>query len=133
MTVNNKLEKSFGPVGSIAGITLFVAGMIAAYNSAFGLIFIVLGAFVGFSTTSTLINFDFRKVKFSNNLFGFIRIGKWLPVTDEMKIGIRESNVTWRAYSRSNRSLDIESHDFMVILLESHDRCRIGHEIVGSG
>ncbi len=82
----------------------------------------MIGAFVGFSSTSVLIDFDKRRIKFSNNLFGIIRIGKWIEVKPEMKLGIRESNVTWRAFSRSNRSLEVENNDFRLILMNNNEQ-----------
>ncbi len=36
-----------------------------------------------------------------------------------MKIGIKESNLTWRSYSQGNRPLDINSNDYRIILLDS--------------
>jgi len=122
MIINNKLDKSFGPVGTSAGIFLFVIGILTLYTSWFGLILIVLGAFVGFSSTSTLIDYDNQRVKFSNNLLGIIRTGKWIVINNDMKIGIRESNVTWRAYSRSNRPMDFDNKDFRLVLLDSDNR-----------
>ena len=119
MTAHNKLDKAFGPTGSWAGITLFMIGIITAFTSLFGLILVVLGAFMGFSSTSTIIDFEGRRIKFSNNLFGILQTGKWLPVESWMKIGIRESSITWRTYSRGNRSLDINSKDFRIVLIDS--------------
>lgn len=83
---------------------------------------IVLGAFVGFTSTSTFIDFEQKRIKFSNNIFGFIATGKWIPVESAMKIGIEESNVTWSAFSRGNRSLDIEQKDFRIVLYDSDNR-----------
>jgi hypothetical protein len=122
MIINNKLDKSFGPVGTAAGIFLFIIGIITLYSSWYGLILVLLGAFVGFSSTSTLIDSDNRRVKFLNNLFGIIQTGKWIFVNQDMKIGIRESNVTWRAYSRGNRPLDIDNKDFRLVLLDSENQ-----------
>jgi len=122
MIVNNKLDKSFGPVGTTAGIVLFVVGIITIFSSFYGLILIVLGVFVGFTSTSTFIDFEHKKVKFSNNIFGFITTGKWIAVVPSMKIGIEESNVTWSAFSRGNRNLDIEQKDFRIELYDDDNR-----------
>ena len=119
MIANNKFEKSFGQVGASAGMVLFIAGLILTYFHFSGLILILLGAFVGFSSTSTLIDYEKKRVKFSNNLFGIIRIGQWLKIEPSMKIGIKESNLTWRSYSQGNRPLDIESNDYRIILFDS--------------
>lgn len=115
----NKLDKAFGPTGSSAGLFIMVVGIATTFTSLFGLILILIGAFVGLSSTSTLIDFEKRRIKFSNNLFGFIQIGKWIAVEPTMKIGITDSNVTWRSYSRGNRSLDIDEKDFRLVLFDS--------------
>ena len=122
MKTNNKLDKAFGPVGTTAGIVLFVVGIITIFTSLFGLILIVLGAFVGFTSTSTIIDFDLKRIKFSNNIFGIIPIGKWIPIDKDMKIGIQESDITWRTYSKGNRALDIVDHDFRIVLFDADDQ-----------
>lgn len=122
MIENNKLEKSFGPVGTSAGVILFVAGLISVVFYLSGVILILIGAFVGFSSTSTFIDYEKKRVKFSNNLFGIIRIGQWLKIEPSMKIGIRESNLTWRSYSQGNRPLDIENHDYRIILFDTGNK-----------
>ncbi len=118
MIKENKLDKSFGPVGTIAGITIFIVGVALIFLSLSGLFLIIIGAFVGFSSTSTLIDFDNKRVRFCNNLFGAIKVGKWLPVEPNMNIDIRQSNRTWRAYSRGSRSVDISEKNFMIILFD---------------
>ena len=122
MITNNKLDKSFGPVGATAGIVIFVVGIITIISSFYGLILIVLGTFVGFTSTSTFIDFEQKRIKSSNNIFGFITTGKWIPVITTMKIGIEESNVTWSAFSRGNRSLDIKQKDFRIVLYDADNR-----------
>jgi hypothetical protein len=119
MTTKNKLDKSFGPVGTSAGIFLFAAGLIITFYSLPGLILVLIGAFVGFTSTSTLIDFDKKRIRFSNNIFGIIPIGQWISIQTDMKIGIKKSNKVWRAYSRSNRTLDIANNDYRLILYDS--------------
>lgn len=103
----------------MAGITIFVVGIILVFFSLSGLFLILLGAFVGFSSTSTLIDFDKKRIKFSNNLFGIIKAGKWLDISTDMKIGIKKSNKTWRTFSQGSRTLDISNQDFRIILYDS--------------
>jgi hypothetical protein len=122
MIENNRFEKSFGPVGTSAGVVLLVAGLILVFFHLSGLILILIGAFVGFSSTSTFIDYEKKRVKFSNNLFGIIRIGQWLKIEPSMKIGFKESNLTWRSYSQGNRPLDIEDHHYRIILFDSRDK-----------
>jgi len=122
MTTNNRLDKAFGPVGTSSGIILFVAGLILTCFYLSGLFLAVIGAFVGFSSTSTLVDDDKKRVKFSNNLFGIFKTGQWIQIEPSMKIGIKDSNITWRTYSRGDRTLDITNKDFRVILFDSENR-----------
>jgi len=122
MIENNKLDNFFGPVGTSAGILLFFAGIAVTYFSFLGLVLIVFGAFIGFSNTSTLIDFDKKQIKFSNNLFGLLKVGKWIPINPYMKVGIKKSKKVWRAYSRGNRTLDITDSDYRIILYNSENK-----------
>ncbi len=125
MIIKNKLDKSFGPVGSSAGLVIFILGIATTFSSLFGIFLIVTGAFVGFSSTTIFIDATRRRIKFSNTIFGIVPLGRWIPIEIGMKIGIKESNLVWTAYSRSNRSLDIDTSDFRLILFNSE-----GNEIM---
>lgn len=119
MLIRNKLDKSFGPVGSSAGVFLFITGIIVTYSSLFGLVPVLLGAFIGFSSTCSIIDTDRKRIKFSNNLFGIIQTGKWIQIDETMKLGIKESKITWTAHSRGDRTLDIDNNDFRISLFNS--------------
>ena len=119
---NNRLDKSFGPVGASAGLFIFIAGLILTYFHLSGIVLLLFGAFFGFTHSSAMIDYEKKRIRFSTNLFGVIRTGTWLPVDPSMKIGIRESNQTYRAYSRGNRPLDIDQHDFRLILFDSSNK-----------
>ncbi|HZL10722.1 MAG TPA: hypothetical protein VFC65_12055 [Prolixibacteraceae bacterium] len=122
MTTNNYLDKPFGPVGTSSGVLIFIIGVITTYTSIYALLLVFIGAFVGFTSTSVLIDFDRRRIKFSNNFFGIIRLGHWINIEPTMKIGIKKSKKLWRTYSRSNRTLDMEITDFRIILYDSKDK-----------
>jgi len=120
---HNKLDNSFGPAGTSAGIVLFIAGLgITLFYSLFGIILIVIGAFVGFSNSSTRVDADQKRVKFSNNLFGCIPTGQWFALDEEKKLGIKRSNRSWRNYSRSNRTLDTSEKDYRIMLLNKNGK-----------
>jgi hypothetical protein len=119
MIHKNKLDKTFGPSGSFAGYIIFIAGIIATYSNPIGLTLVFIGAFVGFSTTSTIIDAGKKRILFSNNLFGLIQTGKWIDIDTAMKLGIKESNITWTTFSRSNRSIDTLNKDFRIVLFDS--------------
>jgi hypothetical protein len=122
MIENNKFEKSFGPMGSFAGAILFITGAILTYFHLTAIILILIGAFVGFSSTSTLIDYKKKRIKFSNNLFGIIRLGHWLIIEPTMKVGIKENKITWRGYSQGNRSFDIVNDDYRIMLYDSGNK-----------
>jgi hypothetical protein len=116
MIENNRLEQSFGPVGTTAGTIVFAAGLILSFTHISGLILVLIGAFVGFSNTSVQIDDEKNRIRYSNNLFGFIRRGQWLLLQPAMKLGIKESNVVWRSYSSGSRALDISKTDHLIVL-----------------
>ncbi|MFZ4399087.1 MAG: hypothetical protein ACOYO1_03545 [Bacteroidales bacterium] len=125
MITKNKLDKSFGPVGTISGIIIFVAGLlglIIVHFSFTGLLLVLIGSFVGFSSTFVLIDFAKKRVNFSNNLFGVIPYGKWIDIESGMKIGVKKSETNWRTYSSGNRTLDINDSDFRIILYSSDNK-----------
>lgn len=125
MTTKNNFDKSFGPAGSFAGLILFAAGLVITIFSFAGLIIVLIGAFVGITTTSTQIDFGKKRMRFVNQLFGLIPIGIWITITPDMKIGIKKSKKTWRIYSRSNRTLTLQNNDYRLILYNS-----VGKEIM---
>ena len=119
MIIRNKLDKSFGPVGSFSGILVFIAGMASVYYSLYAVILVLIGAFLGFTYSSVEIDFDGKRVRFLNNLFGIIKTGQWISVNPDMKIGITKSNRIWRSYSGGNRSLDIVNEDYRLVLFNA--------------
>ena len=116
MVANNKIDQSFGPVGSFAGKLVFFAGIVAVYFSWYSVFLVFVGAFVGFSCSVTEIDFDKKRLRFSNHLFGFIKSGSWVNIMPEMKIGITKSRRTWKSYSGGNRELDVTNEDYRLIL-----------------
>ena len=118
MSITNKLDKTFGPVGSTAGIVLFIAGLALAYCYLSGLLLIIIGAFFGFSSTSAVIDPANRRVRFSNNLFGILPTGKWIAIEPSMSVGIIEYNQVYSAFSQGNRPLDVPRNDYRVVLLD---------------
>ncbi len=122
MIIKNKLDKAFGPVGSSTGMFMFVGGIVATYYSLIGIILLILGAFVGFTSTSTILDTVKKRVKFSNNLFGIIPNGKWIDIIEGMSLGIKKSHAGYRTYSRSNRHMDIHINDTRIVLLNTRKK-----------
>ena len=116
MIIRNNLDKPFGPMVSFAGIVMFIAGLVATYFALTGLILVFVGAFLGFTSTSTLLDTDKKRIKFSNNLFGIIPVGQWIEIKPEMKVGLKNIQRGYRVYSRSNRMHDVHIKDIRIML-----------------
>ncbi|OQA01620.1 MAG: hypothetical protein BWY70_00313 [Bacteroidetes bacterium ADurb.Bin408] len=85
----NKLDKTFGAVGMSAGLLLMVVGAAIVFFSFTGIVLIALGAFVAFTYTATLIDFNNKRIKFATYVFGIIPWGKWVSIEPTMRIGVR--------------------------------------------
>jgi hypothetical protein len=122
MIIKNKLDITFGPFGSSTGLFLTIGGLIATYFSIFGCLIAIIGAFAAFTSTSTSIDTDNRKIKYSDNLFGIIPIGKWIDIKPDMKLGLKRSHRGFVGYIRGNQPVDIHNNDIRVILYDSSDK-----------
>jgi len=116
MTVNNKLDKTFGAAGAFAGVVILIFGVYACFYSWIGITTIIVGAFLAFTNTSTKIDFENKKAKFSNNLFGIISVGYWIAIKPEMRIGIQNSIKTQNNFSQSNRKNTQTIKDYRIVL-----------------
>lgn len=117
-----KLDRVFGPFGTSTGAFMFLGGIIATWFTVYGLFIAIIGAFVAFTTTSSLLDTDNKRIKLSNNLFGFIRVGKWIYIKSEMKIGIKRSHSGFQGYIRGTQPIGIHSHDFRIYLYTSENK-----------
>ncbi len=105
MKITYRFEKSFGPAASFAGVLLFIAGIIATFISFTGLLWVIIGAFVGFTHTCTTVDSQRGQIRFANVFLGIFKVGPWIPVGRDMQIGIRLRHKVYTSYSRSNRAL----------------------------
>jgi len=119
MIIKNKLDKTFGPFGTSAGFFLFLGGLAATWFSPFWVILATFGAFASFTTTSSIIDTDNRKIKFCNNLFGIIPAGKWIDITPDMKLGLKRVHRGYQAYTRENQPVAIHNVDIRIVLLQA--------------
>jgi hypothetical protein len=116
MIVKNKLDKLFGPTGRSAGFFLLLAGAAATYYSLMALILVIFGAFIAFTSTSSILDTNNKRIKLSNNLFGIISVGKWIEISQEMKLGLKKTRMGSRSYSMSNIPLDSHTNDIRIML-----------------
>lgn len=111
------LDKVFGPVGFIAGYFIVVVGIAELFSSYKGLILIVLGAFIGFTSFATYVDFDKKRFRSVVNLFGIIPVGSWRCFDGSMQLSLKRSTTAWRTWSQSNRSFDVSEADYRLQLL----------------
>jgi hypothetical protein len=116
MVIKNKLDVTFGPVGTSTGLFLFLGGVVATYFSPIGLALIIIGVFIWLTSTSTFIDIEKKRVKFSNNLFGIIPVGKWIEINPGMKLGLKKVHRGYRAYTRGTQPADIHLIDIRIVL-----------------
>lgn len=122
MKTTHTFEKSFGPAASFTGVVIFAAGLLATYYSLTALVLVVIGAFLGFTNTSTTVDSQNKRVRFTNNIFGIIRIGKWIPLHENMKIGVKQEKNIYRTYSRSNQTIDIKMLQKKIYLFDENSK-----------
>ena len=101
---------------------MFALGLVLTYFYLSSLILVVIGGFVGFTFSSAIIDYEKKRVKFANFIFGIIPTGKWIQIVPTMKVGIKELNQTYRAFSRGNRTLDVSKMDFRIILCDVDEK-----------
>lgn len=116
MIIRNKLDVTFGPFGTSTGLFLFLGGIVATYFSLMGLLLVLTGSFIWLTTTSAFIDTANLRVKFSNDLFGIIHLGKWLELKPGMKLGLKKAHRGYTAYTRGSQAAGIHLIDIRIVL-----------------
>ncbi len=122
--IENKLDKSFGSSGSFAGYIVFLAG-IYSITSGFGFLLLLLGAFLGFSYSGVQIDNEKKQLRFFNCYFGIFKVGIWSDLNIYTSISIYKNKRKEQAYSKGNRTMNIEHNDFRVFLISQEKQKRI--------
>ncbi len=123
MIIENNLEKrSFGPFASSMGLFLFIAGLVIAYFSLIGLLIALIGAFIAFTSTCTIIDTENRRIKHADYIFGLLPFGKWVLVKDSMKLGVQKTRKGYVGYIKGNQPMDIQYTDFRIFLYNSDNK-----------
>ncbi|MCF8370754.1 MAG: hypothetical protein K9H64_03970 [Bacteroidales bacterium] len=124
MIIENKLDKSFGSTGSFAGYILLLAGVVTI-RVRIGFLLLILGFFFAFSHTGVQIDTERKRIRFYNNLFGFLKIGAWSKLDKFTSLKVAENKRREQAFSRGNRTLNIEHRDFRVFLISQKKQARV--------
>lgn len=124
MIIENKLDKSFGSVGSFAGYILLLAGILTI-RVRFGFLLLILGALFAFTHSGVQIDTERKRIRFFNNLMGFIKIGAWSRLDKFTSIKVAENKRQEQAFSKGNRTVNIEHRDFRVFLISQKKQTRV--------
>jgi hypothetical protein len=122
MIIRNKLDKTFGPFGTSTGFFMMILGIVATWFSFFGIFIVLIGAFACFTSTSTIIDTDNKKIRYSDNLFGIIPVGKWIDIRPGMKLGLKKFHRGYRAYIRGTQKIGIHRNDIRIFLYDSENK-----------
>jgi len=119
--IKNRIEKPFGPGGSWTGIFIFLAGIITTYYTLAGLALVIPGAFIGFTSTSTIIDINSRRARHVYYIFGILPVGKWIKIEYGMKLGLKKVHRGYRTSTRGH-SLDVHINDIRIILYSFNNK-----------
>jgi hypothetical protein len=123
MIIENKLEnKSFGPFASSTGLFLFLGGLAFSYFNLFGLIIAIIGAFIAFTSTGTIIDSESRRIKHADYIFGLVPVGKWVDIRDDMRLGLKTVKRGYVGYIRGTQPMDIQYRDIRIFLYDCRNR-----------
>ncbi|MDD4148458.1 MAG: hypothetical protein PHE33_00350 [Bacteroidales bacterium] len=117
MVINNKLDKTFGPIGSFAGVVILLLGIYSCFYSWIGVTTVIVGCFLAFTNTSTQIDFANKRTKFTNNLFGIFKVGYWTEIKPEMRLEVTKTTRSKLAFSQVDDSQTQSVKDFRIMLL----------------
>jgi hypothetical protein len=99
-----------------------LGGILATCFSIFGLLLVIIGAFAAFTSTSALIDTDNKKIKYSDNLFGIVPVGKWIDIKPDMKMGLKKSHRGYVGYIRGIQPVGIHYNDIRIVLYDSDNK-----------
>ena len=122
MITHYKLGKLFGPSMVFAGYILMVFGLLTIYFSltSFGLT--LLGAFLAFTRSGTIVDSEKRQYKNYLRIFGLITVGKEKPFNRDDNIEVKKFKGSYITSSWSNRQSKIKVSDYRIYLTKAHTK-----------
>jgi hypothetical protein len=114
---NNKFGKFFSPVQIFMGYVFIACGILFVSNSLLTLLLLIPGTFMGFTYAGTIIDTDNYRVKPYIDLFGIIRTGKWIDISQFTRFNIIKTSKKYTTYSRGSVRFDMVSSDIELLLI----------------
>ena len=112
-------NRVYGTAGLVFGIFLFTLGCFTIFKSLSGAILIIIGLFASLSVSSCIIDVKNYNICFSNELFGFIRTGKWIYVSPSMELKLTSVRKPYMVRCASNKVIDVSDSKFLVFLYDA--------------
>lgn len=125
MNTNYKLGKIFGPSMVFAGYILMVFGLLTIYFTLTSIGLAILGAFLAFTTSGTIVDTDKKQYKIYLKFIGFITVGKEKSFSKDDKIEVKKFKGRHVTYSRSNRQSAVEVGDYRIYLIKAESKKKI--------
>jgi hypothetical protein len=120
MVLHNNHGKFFGPVQIYMGYVFIACGIFCMSFSLATLLLIIPGSFMAFTYNGTIIDTDNKRVKPYTSLFGFIRTGKWIELSQFSRFKITKSNRRYTSYSWGSVKLDMNISDISLLLINKN-------------
>ncbi|MBA7529526.1 hypothetical protein ES705_21724 [subsurface metagenome] len=121
MIENYRFDKLVGPSGRIAGCILLLFGILTVYFTLSAIPIILTGLAMLLSFKGTRINTEKKAYQSYFALFGFLRIGVWLPFEKSDKIIVQTFKDKQAVFSWSNRQNDSKKQEFRILLLTTYN------------
>lgn len=119
--ISYKSGRVFPPQVVFAGSLILLAGLFFV-TRAMGIIMILTGAFILFSTDQVRINTDTRSIRSGTALFGIIPTGKQRRIDEFNGVTVVPATVCTTTRSLSNRSNSVQAREFRVYLIEKEQK-----------
>jgi hypothetical protein len=117
MIIRNNINLFFTKAGLIAGILFIIAGIwISILYTVNGVMVILIGAFLGFSTETTLIDPLKKKVVHATMWVGFINLDLWIDIEAGMSLRIQKPEYSYLLSGKKRRRIE-KGDDFYYMLL----------------
>lgn len=120
--IDNKIENILPAPGIFAGYVMLGLGILILFSYPLGgLVLLMAGIFISFSTSGVQIDPRERQIKDYTKCFG-IAFGKWENIEIYKDISVLSTRQTYTAYSRANVSMTDAEKFYDVYLLDTTHR-----------
>jgi hypothetical protein len=123
--INYNHGKFFSPSLIYSGYFFILSSLIAVVYSPGSLFLLIPGTFMAFTYSGTIINTDKKTIRPYTNLFGIIRAGKYVNVSDFTRFSIQNTHRRYTAHSRGQVRLDIDIYSLDLLLLNHNGKRKI--------